>query len=207
MKKPYLIGLTGASGSGKTTFLHNLQEEFGAEELCIISQDNYYHPKEQQETDKQGVQNFDLPTSIDREQFFIDIKKLLRQETVTRKEYTFNNADKEAKKLVFEPRPIIILEGIFVFYYTEIAKLLDLKVFLYAKETTALSRRIRRDQQERNYPLDDVLYRYENHVQPTYERYIKPFMDQADIIINNTQHFKNGLSVLKGFLHQKLSKK
>ncbi len=111
MNKPYLIGLTGASGSGKTTFLQSLKEEFAAEELCVISQDNYYHPREHQEADSQGVKNFDLPTSIDRDQFFIDIQKLLRNETVTRKEYTFNNAEKEAELLVFEPRPIIILEG------------------------------------------------------------------------------------------------
>ena len=66
----------------------------------------------------------------------------------------------------------------------EIKSLMDLKLFLHVKETTALSRRIRRDKVERNYPLDDVLYRYEHHVLPTYERYIKPFQYEADLILS-----------------------
>ena len=83
--------------------------------------------------------------------------------------------------------------------------MLDLKVFLHAKENLKVIRRIRRDQEERNYPLDDVLYRYEHHVLPTFERYIQPYMDEADLIINNNADFSLGLEVLKGFICQKLA--
>ena len=76
MQQPFLIGLTGVSGSGKTTFLKQLKEVFGEEQLCVISQDNYYKPKEEQEIDKEGVHNFDLPTSINRADFFRDIQLL-----------------------------------------------------------------------------------------------------------------------------------
>lgn len=203
--RPFLVGLTGASGSGKTTFLRHLSDAFSSEQLCIISQDNYYRSREDQVIDEHGVRNFDLPESINREEFFRDIQKLLSGESVLRQEYTFNNPLVTPKILTFEPRPIIILEGIFILHYAEIAELLDLKVFLHAKDTTALSRRIRRDQLERNYPLEDVLYRYEHHVLPTYERYIKPFRDQADIIINNNSRFERGLKVLIGFLKQRMN--
>ena len=203
--KPLIIGLTGASGSGKTTFLSRLRQAFPDDLLCLISQDNYYRPREEQQQDEQGVHNFDLPQSIDQEAFLQDLQTLLRGEIVERPEYTFNNDLAESKMLRFEPRPIILLEGLFVFYQSKVEDLLDLKIYLHARETTALARRIKRDQIERNYPLEDVLYRYEHHVLPTYERYIKPLRDRADLVINNNQYFDRGLEVLSGYLRQYLA--
>ncbi|MFN7118427.1 MAG: uridine kinase, partial [Saprospiraceae bacterium] len=66
-------------------------------------------------------------------------------------------------------------------------------------------RRIVRDQKERDYPLDMVLYRYENHVLPAFEKYIEPYKEQADIIINNNKHFKQALEVVSGFIANKLA--
>ncbi len=202
--KPFLIGLTGASGSGKTTFLQQLEAAFEPEQLLIISQDNYYRPREQQKIDENGVANFDLPDAIHLNEFAEDIARLLRYETVERQEYTFNNPNVVPRQLLFQPRPIIIVEGLFVMYDKTMSELLDLKVFLHAPETTAFSRRIRRDQIERNYPLEDVLYRYEKHVIPTYEKYIRPLHQQADLVINNYQQFDRGLAVLIGFLKDKI---
>lgn len=202
----YIIGLTGASGSGKTTFLHKLCSAFAPEDICIISQDNYYLPKDQQQADEHGILNFDLPQSIDQESFLADLKKLIAGQVVERPEYTFNNPLAKPKMLRFEPKPIIVLEGLFVFYNTEVEKLIDLKLFLHTKDTTAFARRIKRDRIERNYPLEDVLYRYEHHVLPTYEKYIKPLSDKADLIINNNFHFEKALDVLIGFLKTKVSK-
>jgi uridine kinase len=200
MNKPYIIGITGGSGSGKTTFLQQLRSFFSEEKICVLSSDNYYRPSEQQELDALGIPNYDLPGSIYKEEFAEDINRLIKGDTVIRKEYTFNNPDRVAETLVFKPAKILILEGIFVFHFPEIAHLIDLKVFLYTNESTALSRRIRRDRIERNYPLEDVLYRYEKHVLPTYRKYIEPIKEDADIIINNNLNFEKGLAVLKGFL-------
>ena len=204
MKKPFIVGITGGSGSGKTTFVQNLKSTFSQQEVCFISQDDYYHPKDQQTTDGQGVTNYDLPKSIDKKAFRQDIERLINGEEVRRMEYTFNNKNKVPKELYFCPAPILIVEGIFIFHFKKIRKQLDLKIFLHAKENLKVIRRIKRDRVERNYPLQDVLYRYENHVLPTFERYIKPYMDQADLIINNNENFAQGLEVLKGFLRQKL---
>ena len=198
--KPFLIGITGGSASGKTLFLNKLFEHFKPEDMCLISQDNYYRPREQQPADEKGVLNFDTPNSIDFEQFSHDIALLHSGKTITRQEYVFNNPEKIPAMLVFEPRPIIIVEGIFVFYFPEISNQLDLKVFIDAQEHIKFKRRIIRDQLERGYGLDDVLYRYEHHVAPTFEKYIKPFMYEADIIIPNNRHFENGLQVLIGYI-------
>jgi uridine kinase len=96
------------------------------------------------------------------------------------------------------------VEGIFVFHFPEIAKLIDLKVFVDAKEHIKIKRRIIRDNNERGYDLDDVLYRWEHHVAPTYDKFIKPLRSEADLIINNHHRFDQGLEVLVSFLKTKV---
>jgi uridine kinase len=202
--KPLVIGITGGSGSGKTSFIRQIRDHFSVEELCVISQDDYYLPREEQQVDDAGVINFDLPKAIDKKAFIRDVKKLMEGKTVSRQEYTFNNAMATARELVLQPAPVILVEGLFVFHYKKMSRLLDLKVYLHAKENLKVIRRIKRDRVERNYPLEDVLYRYENHVLPTFERYIKPYMEDADIIINNNRQFNMGLDVIIGYLTQHL---
>ncbi len=203
-QRPFIIGITGGSGSGKTTFIKHLRDRFSEDEVCIISQDDYYKPRENQEVDAFGVKNFDLPKSIDKKAFLKDIKRLIRGEVVQRREYTFNNPEKQARLLAFRPAPVLVIEGLFVLHYKKIRKRLDLKIYFHAKDNLKLIRRIRRDRIERNYPLDDVLYRYQHHVLPTYEKYIKPYKEEADLIINNNAHFKMALNVLTGFLRNYL---
>ncbi len=205
MQQPFLIGITGGSGSGKTTFIKELRKAFSEDEVCIISQDDFYRPREEQKTDEEGVKNFDLPCSINKKAFIRDVKRLISGETVTRKEYTFNNEKAEPGLITFRPAPVMIVEGLFVFHFKKMRRLLDLKVYLHAKENLKVIRRIKRDQIERNYPIEDVLYRYENHVLPTFERYIQPYMEEADLIVNNNKDFSVGLKVLKGFIRQQLA--
>lgn len=203
MQKPFIVGITGGSASGKTLFLERLLNTFEKGEVCLISQDNYYKPRELQPIDDQGVHNFDRPESIDFEEYASDIRKIRIGETVQREEYTFNNVAKTPKMLTFHPAPVVVVEGIFVLYYPELADLLDLKIFIDAKDHIKLKRRIIRDKVERGYDLDDVLYRYEQHVMPTYEKYIKPFMNDADLIIPNNRSFDKALDVIRTYLRAK----
>lgn len=200
MKRPFTIGITGGSGSGKTYFLQELSSHFSAQELCLLSQDNYYKPIDQQPRDENGVENFDLPIAIDRTSFHDDIIKLKAGQSVTKKEYTFNNANAEAKWLTFQPAPILVVEGLFVQYFEEIEKELDLSIFIEAKDHVKLGRRIRRDQIERGYDLNDVLYRYQHHVMPVFESLIEPIKHKADFVIPNNYHFARAIRVLAGFL-------
>ncbi len=203
-RRPFIIGITGGSGSGKTTFIRELRSRIGCDDLCILSQDDYYKDRESQMADERGVKNFDLPDSIDDLQLARDVKRLCNGEKVVKKEYTFNNPKVNPKTLEFSPAPILVLEGLFIFYIQSIFDQLDLKVFIHAKENLKVIRRIQRDRIERNYPLDDVLYRYQYHVLPAYEKHIHPFKEKSDIVINNHREFKKGLDVLEGFIHHKL---
>ncbi len=201
MNEPFIIGVTGGSGSGKTTFIEALGNEMDDFPLCIVSQDEYYKDRKEQRTDELGITNFDLPSALEEEEFVRDVHRLINGEQVVREEYTFNDEQKEARNIVYRPSSILVLEGLFVLLNPVLRELIDLKVFIHAKENIKVIRRIKRDREERNYPLEDVLYRYENHVMPAYEKHIKPFYEQADLIINNNQSFKQALHVLCGFLH------
>ncbi|NBW38736.1 MAG: uridine kinase [Cytophagia bacterium] len=192
----YTIGITGGSGSGKTYLIENLSNQFKPEEICLISQDNYYRTREEQVTDEKGVKNFDLPNAIDHERFYTDLMKLKSGHEVEKLEYTFNNPNATPKTIVLKPAPIIIVEGIFVQYFNEIENELDLKIFLEAKDHVKLSRRIRRDNEQRGYDLDDVLYRYQYHVMPVYEKYIEPLKHSSDLVIPNNSHFDRAIEVL-----------
>ena len=205
MAKPYTIGITGGSGSGKTYFLKNLAERFSDEQICLISQDNYYHPRDRQKEDDRGVKNFDLPEAIDHDQFHKDILQLKSGNILYKTEYTFNNPNATPKTLVFKPAPVLIIEGLFVQYFPEIEKELDLSIFIEAKDYVKLTRRIRRDSEERGYDLDDVLYRYHHHVMPVYERMIEPLKHNADLVIPNNSHFERALGVLILAIQAKLN--
>jgi uridine kinase len=204
--KPYIIGITGGSGSGKTLFIKKIIEDFTKKEVCLVSQDNYYKPRNQQPVDENGVYNFDRPESIDIPKFTDDLKKLIDGKTIRIKEYTFNNPEMDAGIIEFKPAPVIILEGIFIFYVEEISRLIDLKIFIDAREHIMLKRRIIRDQRERGYDLDDVLYRYEHHVMPAFNKYILPYKEHSDIIVNNHQNFNEGIKIIKSHISSFLVK-
>ncbi|HJW28255.1 MAG TPA: hypothetical protein VJ508_03290 [Saprospiraceae bacterium] len=201
--KPYLIGISGGSGSGKTRIIHELREAFPESKLCIISQDEYYHPRDQQVWDEAGYQNFDLPSSIDHKAFIRDIRSLISGHEVHKEQYIFNNPKKKPDVLVYHPAPVLLIEGLFVFHFEAIRRLLDLKVFIEAEDVIKLKRRIIRDAGERNYPLEDVLHRYEFHVLPSYRAYIEPFKHEADVVINNHTHYHAAIEMMKALIVQK----
>ena len=201
-----IIGISGGSGSGKTSFIRDIKKHFPNKEITLLSQDEYYHPREQQFIDKNGIKNFDLPTSLDLDVFVEDIKKLKAGKIVKRKEYTFNNDQIVPKMLQFDPAEILIVEGLFIFHHEPIRKLLDLKIMIYASSAITVIRRIQRDRIQRNYPLEDVLYRYEHHVLPAYEKFIEPYINDVDIVINNNKNYNAGLDMFVVYLKSKLVK-
>ncbi len=186
---PYVIGIAGSSGSGKTFFLNCFLHHFAPQEITLISQDDYYIPANTKTQEENKRYNFDLPTAIDRQAFYQDIQSLFEGRTIHKEEYTFNNPALKPKTLEIRPAPILIVEGLFIFYYEEVNALLNHRIFLHAEDEIALQRRLKRDLVERGYQEDDVRYKWINHVQPAYRQFLLPFREQCDrIIINNTDN-------------------
>ena len=188
-KKPFVIGIAGGSGSGKTFFLKCFLNHFKEKEVCLLSQDDYYYRVGQNMTAEENkLYNFDQPSTIDNDQFLSDIKRLINGETVYQKEYTFNNPNAEPKLLEIKPAPIVMVEGLFILHFEEIAEILDMKIFIDTDEDIALQRRLKRDLIERGYPEGDVLYKWNNHVMPAFNDYLLPHKEQCDKIITNNTH-------------------
>jgi len=190
MKAPFVVGICGGSGSGKTKVLKWLQQEFDDQDLCLLSQDNYYRDRVTNSSEENRYFNFDEPEVIEADTFATDLQALKQGKTVERREYTFNNPTKEGRLLTSRPAPVIVVEGIFVFHFPDVNRLLDLKVFIDVKEHLKFHRRISRDSRERGYPLEDILYKYVHHVAPAYEKYIEPYRHRADLVIPNNQSYQ-----------------
>ncbi|TCV12853.1 uridine kinase [Sphingobacterium alimentarium] len=209
MDKPYVIGIAGSSGSGKTFFLKSFLNHFKDSDITLISQDDYYIPANTKTQEENRLYNFDLPTSIDRDAFYKDIKDLFDGKTIYKEEYTFNNPNIKPKMLEIIPAPILIVEGLFIFHYEEVNNLLDYRIFLDANEDVALERRLKRDLLERGYDHDDVMYKWINHVVPSYNTYLLPYKQITDkVIINNTDDpevINSATDLISQDLRQKLN--
>jgi len=200
MQKPLIIGITGGSGSGKSFFVRELVRNFRKDQVCLITQDNYYKTREKQPVDENGVKNFDRLESIDGDKLYRDIMKLVEGQEVEILEYTFNNPDLKPRQIIFTPAPVLIIEGLMVFSWEKIRELIDYSIFIDADELIKVKRRIKRDAQERGYDLDDVLYRYEHHVAPFYNEHLEPLKKEVNVIIQNNKDFTNGLAIIRGFI-------
>ncbi|QNL49881.1 uridine kinase [Olivibacter sp. SDN3] len=184
-KKPYVIGIAGSSGSGKTFFLKCFLNHFKAHEVTLISQDDYYIPVVTKTREENRLYNFDLPTTINSALFYDDIKALITGKTVFKEEYTFHNPNIKPKLLELKPAPILLVEGLFIFHFKEINALLDERIFMHAEEEIALKRRLKRDLLERGYNEEDVKYKWFNHVLPSFKEYLLPYKSLCDHIIEN----------------------
>lgn len=185
MNKPYVIGIAGSSGSGKTFFLNSFLNHFKSEEVTLISQDDYYIPANTKTREENRLYNFDVPTAIDRGTFYQHIKDLFDGKTIHKEEYTFNNPDIKPKMLEINPAPILVVEGLFIFHYDEVNALLDYRIFMDAEEKISLKRRLKRDLEERGYDHDDVMYKWVNHVMPSFNSYLLPYKEKCDLVIHN----------------------
>lgn len=183
--KPYLIGVTGGTASGKSYVAQKLQEDDPAN-ILIISQDNYYRdfyrciPKE-----KRKHYNYDYPGAIDSQLLYRHICALLAGQAVLMPVYSFTGDDCDPAKIEVLPKPVIIIEGILAFSNPAVRELLDLRIFVDTDPDIRLSRRLIRDMAERERNLQEVLALYLNSAAPNYRRFIEPKKQYADIIIAN----------------------
>ncbi len=192
-----IIGICGGSGSGKTTLLKRIASSFESLNPCVFSMDNYYLPIEMQSIDPQGEVNFDLPTALDREQLTKDLKDLSQGKSIEVKEYHFNAPPDKNVLITLNPSDLIIVEGLFLFEYTEVHELLDFAIFIDVDQETQLDRRLYRDQETRGYSRESILYQWHNHVTPCFNNFLLPYRDVAHFKFRNDHNADEDFTVLE----------
>lgn len=180
-----ILGICGGSGAGKTTLLKRLAEHFIEMKPAVFSMDNYYFPREQQQLDHLGELNFDLPTALDRERLISDLRKIRAGEAISLNEYLFNAGTGDERLLTIEPSPLIIIEGLFLFHYTEVAALVDYAIFIEVDPDIQLARRLDRDQHLRGYSPKAIRHQWDYHVTPCFNEFLLPYRHRADFYFCN----------------------
>lgn len=180
-----IIGICGGSGSGKTTLLNRLYTSYKHLQPSVFSMDNYYRPIEHQIIDENGEINFDLPSALDEERLVSDLQKLINGEEIVVKEYHFNSPPDKHVLITIRPSDIVIVEGLFLFHYPEVRKLLNYSIFIEVDPKTQLDRRLYRDQETRGYSREAILYQWNNHVIPCFDNYLLPYQNEADFLFRN----------------------
>ena len=180
-----IIGIAGGTGSGKTTVVSKILQNLNANEVNVLSQDNYYHDNTHLSLQEREKLNYDHPKSIDFDLLLNHVQALKNGESIEQPIYSFVTHTRTGNHVLVEPREVLIVEGILVLTSKELLKEFDLKVFVHADNDERLIRRIRRDTQERGRDLEEVLHRYQTTLKPMHDEFIEPSKSYADIIIPN----------------------
>ena len=201
----FIIGLCGGSSSGKSTAIEYLQKKFG-DKAALVAFDSYYISRPDLVFEERKMINVDVPEAIDRGEILRNIQLLKEGKTIQQPVYSFETFLRESVTIETAPAPILLVDGIFSFYFEEIRNLFDLKVYIDADVDVRLSRRILRDMNVRHRPLEYIIDQYFTKVKPMHEVYVEPYKKYADIIIPHNRNDENDFRILgnlvQTFLHE-----
>ena len=202
----FIIGITGGTGSGKTTLVHQIMNQLPDNEVVIISQDSYYKEAQNLSQDELSQINFDHPNAIDFELLVAHIKDLKAGKTINQPVYSFLKHNRTDEIIVTQPRKVMIVEGILILTNPELRSLLDLKIFIYVDSDERLIRCIKRDIAERGRDTEEVLNRYQTTLKPMHQQFIEQTKAFADIIIpNNNKNNSAAIDVVRAVINQQIS--
>jgi uridine kinase len=180
---PFLIGLAGGTGSGKTTVANAIVKRVGQERIAILSHDSYYRDFVDLPKDILDRQNFDHPDSLESELLVRHLKALKLGMVVETPIYDFKVHRRAAETRRVEPRKVILVDGILIFAEPELRKLFDVKIYVDTDADIRLIRRLKRDIAERGRSVESVVAQYESTVRPMHMEFVEPSKRYADLII------------------------
>ena len=183
MDKGLLIGIAGASGSGKTLVANNINERLGSEKVVIIQEDSYYHDLSEIPFDDRVGRNFDHPNAFDHTLLVTHLKELRSGKTIGHPIYDYKTHSRLKETKEVGPHSIIILEGILILSEPKIRDLMDIRIFVDTALDVCFIRRLKRDITERERSVDSVIQQYDQTVRPMYLQFVEPSKRYADIIV------------------------
>lgn len=195
-----LIGITGGSGSGKTTIVRKISEIVGA--FAVLPQDNYYLSAEHVSNTNITAFNFDHPAAFDADLLVDHLKELRSGNSVEMPMYDFVNHRRREDTVTIHPGKLVILEGIMIFFDRRVRELLDLRIFVDTPDDIRLIRRLKRDIEDRGRTVQSVIDQYMDTVRPGHYEFIEPTKAYADLIVPEGGSNEKALEVLGSFISQ-----
>ena len=189
-----LIGITGGSGSGKSTVVRKISEAH-PDSICI-TQDNYYKSASFVNNHNILAFNFDHPDAFDMDLMVENLKDLKAGKAIDMPQYDFVKHQRKPETKHIEPKTIIIVDGLMVLYDKRIRDLLDLKLFVDTPSDIRFVRRLQRDIKERGRTVESVVEQYINVVRPGHFNFIEPCKEYADLIIPEGGYNEHALDVI-----------
>ncbi len=185
--KPYIIGIAGGSGSGKSTFAEKLKAAF-PDHISLISCDNYYLPHDDLPLEERAHLNYDAPEALEFDLMVRHLSELKGGQAVMCPVYDFTRHTRSSSVTKIQPRPIILIDGILIFHDPALRACMDLKIYVETDADERILRRARRDMMERGRDLDSVIHQYLTTVKPMHNAYVNPTKEFADIILNGSKN-------------------
>ena len=201
--KTIIICITGASGSGKTTFAKELISALPKDKITLISQDSYYKDLNHLTIQERSSQNFDHPNALDLDLLKKHLITLKNGEEITQPIYDFNTHSRISSTKTIHPKEIIIVEGTLAVSKKMLHQLYDIIIYIDQDQNTCLERRIKRDIAERGRTRKCVIEQYNSTVKPMFEKFIYPCREIAHEIIpgsNNNNYIPPILEKIKNRL-------
>jgi uridine kinase len=178
-----IIGITGGSGSGKTTVARKIIASLGAANVVYLQQDSYYRDLGDIPVELRGQVNFDHPDAFDGELMLNHLTALREGKSIEHPIYDYVTHSRKAETIRVESLPVTIIEGILVFSDPRMRHLMDMKIFVDCDADIRFIRRLKRDIQERGRSAESVISQYMTTVRPMHLQFVEPAMRYADIII------------------------
>ena len=181
--KPYIIGIAGGSGSGKSTFAERLKAAF-PNDVSLISCDNYYLPHDDLSLAERALINYDAPEALEFDLMVRHLEELKNGRAALCPVYDFTQHNRSDRTVEIKPNPIILIDGILIFHDPALRNCMDLKIYVETDADERILRRARRDITERGRDLDSVINQYLTTVKPMHNTYVNPTKIYADVILN-----------------------
>jgi uridine kinase len=190
--KPFVIGVAGGSGSGKSTVTRQVLASIGPEMASVVYQDDYYCDQSHLSPDERRKNNYDHPQAFDWALMVQHVQALRRGESIDMPSYDFAQDNRSSQTTTVKPAPVIVIEGMFALYDADLRKMMSLKVFVDTAPDVRFIRRLQRDIAERGRSMDSVINQYLDTVRPMHKQFIEPTKRHADVIL---PHGANGPAV------------
>lgn len=195
-----VIGICGASGSGKTTLAQELAARIQGGAV-LLSQDAYYLDHPDMDFAERTKLNYDEPEIFDHDLIYHDLKALKEGKSILARGYDYAQHRRSDPLTEIAPGNVVIFEGIHAFYDARVRDLMDFKLFVQVDPDICLLRRVQRDILERGRQIDGIAEQYLATVKPMFEKYIRAYVEHADIIVNKGGKAQRIVDVLASYIN------